>query len=113
MLAIELRGRIICAPEFLEIKEVLGGQMEGQGAEAIQLLTALLSIVFICGGQKKERLVPHRRVGGRLPAEWKSASTVRQNVYIETARAHCQVQEMTAIMPNVASVSSVGDGFGM
>lgn len=87
--------------------------MEGQGAEAIQPLTALLSFVFICGGQKKERLVPHRWVGGRLPAEWKSASTVRQNLYIETARAHCQVQEMTAIMPNVASVSFVGDGFGM
>lgn len=84
-----MRGQIICAPDFLEIKEILRGQMEGRGAEAIQPLTSLLSFIFICDGQKKEQLVPHRWMEGRLPAGWKSVSTVHQTLYIETARVHC------------------------
>lgn len=84
--------------------------MEGHGADAFQ---PPFSFIFICGGQKKEQLVSHRWIRGRMPAGWKSASTVYQSLYIKTARARCRVQEMTVIMPNVASVSFVGDGYGM
>lgn len=43
MLDSVVRGRIICAPEFLEIKQVLRWQMEAQEAEAIQPLTRCCS----------------------------------------------------------------------
>lgn len=110
-----MRGRIICSPAFLEIKQVLRGQMEAQEAEAIQPLTRRCSpLSSFAVGRRRSSLFLTDGSGGRLPAGWKSASTVHQTVSTETAGApHRRVQEMTTIMPNVASVLVVGDGFGM